>query len=52
MQELSASPEVAGMFTRDSHHEDLTIIVVTQNYFGPGARIIINRNATYTVTFK
>jgi hypothetical protein len=38
------------MFVRDSHHENVTIVITLQNYFGNNQNIM--RNAQYRVLFR
>jgi hypothetical protein len=53
MSDSAKSDEVSHYFTRGSHHLNLTVILLTQNFFHQGvvARTI-NRNAHYVVKFK
>lgn len=52
MEETSNNVNVQHMFTRGSHHHNLSIFLLTQNLFGKGkfARTI-NLNSQYTIVF-
>lgn len=50
MKEVSGSQTMEKIFTRDSHHENITVILVAQNHFASNQSII--RNCTYKVIFK
>lgn len=53
MQEISKSPQVTQLLTRDTHHLELFAITLSQNLY-PGGReqASQNRNYHYTVLFK
>ena len=44
---------VLDLFTKDSHHRNITVLYLTQDLFPPGKfSKTINRNAHYIVAFK
>ena len=53
MRDCSKDQHVVDLFTRGSHHNDVTCIYLTQNLFPPGkyARTI-SLNSHYVVAFK
>lgn len=53
MFEVAADNRVAKIFTMFSHHNDISVIFITQNLTCKGKGIIeINRNTMYTILFK
>src|SRR5882724_4159236 len=53
MTDAVKSSTVSNYFTRGSHHKNLSVILLTQNYFHQGSVArTINLNAHYTVLFK
>ena len=53
MSECSDNPLVSELFTRRSHHENLSIIFITQIFFSEGKeRKTFTKNATYLVIFN
>lgn len=50
MTEAASSNIMETLFTRDSHHENITVIFVVQNYFKNNQNMI--RNCTYRVVFR
>lgn len=53
MQEACSSPEIMSLFTVQCHHNDMSVVFLTQNVFPPGkcARTI-SLNCHYIVLFK
>ena len=53
MTEGGADKRVLDLFTKDSHHRNITVLYLTQDLFPPGKfSKTINRNAQYLVVFK
>ena len=53
MEEGEQDKRVLDLFTKDSHHRDITVLYLTQDLFPPGNfSKAINRNAHYIVAFK
>ena len=53
MQEGGQDKRVLDLFTKDSHHRNITVLYLTQDLFPPGKYSkTINRNAHYLVAFK
>jgi hypothetical protein len=53
MTDVTSSQEVANYFTRGSHHQNLSVFLLTQNMFQNGAYArTININSNYIVCFK
>jgi hypothetical protein len=53
MTAAAKSDEVSNYFTRGSHHLNLSVVLLTQNFFHQGAFArTINRNAHYVIKFK
>lgn len=50
MTETASSSIMEKIFTRDSHHQNITVLFVAQNYFKNNQNII--RNCTYRVVFR
>ena len=49
--EKSANQVITDIFTRDSHHLNISVLLVTQNFFAPCLRTI-SLNAQYIVLFR
>jgi len=53
MEERGQDKRVLDLFTKDSHHRNITVLYLTQDLFPPGKfSKTINRNAHYIVAFK
>ena len=53
MEEGGQDKRVLDLFTKDSHHRNITVLYLTQNLFFPGKfSKTIKRNAHYIVAFK
>jgi hypothetical protein len=53
MREASESDNVLDMFTKGSHHKNLSILLLTQNIFSKGKHSrTISLNAHYIILFK
>ena len=53
MEEGGQDKRVLDLFTKDSHHRNITVLYLTQDLFPPGKfSKTINRNAHYIVAFK
>ncbi|CAH3021199.1 unnamed protein product, partial [Porites evermanni] len=53
MEEGGQDKRVLDLFTKDSHHRNITVLYLTQDLFPPGKFAkTINRNAHYIVAFK
>jgi hypothetical protein len=53
MREASESDDVLDMFTKGSHHKNVSILLLTQNIFGKGKHSrTISLNSHYIVLFK
>ena len=53
MEEGGQDKRVLDLFTKDSHHRNITVLYLTQDLFPPGKfSKTINRNAHYIVEFK
>src|SRR6266481_6526800 len=53
IQDSVSSQGVSELFTRGSHHRNLSVILVSQNLFCQGKySVTINRNSQYLVLFK
>ena len=53
MQELSRNPRIANLFTKGSHHLNLSVIFIVQNLFHKGKELRdISLNCHYLVIFK
>ena len=53
MEEGGQDKRVLDLFTKDSHHRNITVLYLTQDLFPPGKfSKTINRNVHYIVTFK
>lgn len=53
MDEVGENKEVAELFTKGSHHRNLSVIVILQNVFHQGANMrTMNLNAHYLILFK
>lgn len=53
MDEISRSETVSKMFTKGSHHKNMSVIVITQNlFYQSNIMRTISRNALYLVIFK
>lgn len=53
MREASESDDVLDMFTKGSHHKNLSILLLTQNLFSKGKHSrTISLNAHYIILFK
>ena len=53
MNEGSSNKNVLDLFTKDSHHQQITVIYLCQDLFPTGKFAKpISRNAHYTVVFK
>ena len=53
MEEGGQDKRVLDLFTKDSHHRNITVLYLTQDLFPPGKfSKTINRNAHYLVAFK
>jgi hypothetical protein len=53
MQEIGNSNEVAELFTKGSHHRNLSVILIVQNLFHQGKIMrTVSLNAHYLVIFK
>ena len=51
MRESSSCDAIVDLFTKDSHHKNLSVILISQNLFHQGQRNI-SLNANYIVVFK
>ena len=53
MAEGGQDKQVLDLFTKDSHHRNITVLYLTQDLFPPGKYAkTINRNAHYLIVFK
>jgi len=53
MEEAGNDKRVLDLFTKESHHRDITVMYLTQDMFPPGKFAkSISRNAHYVITFK
>lgn len=53
MQEVSNSPAIANIFTKDSHHCNMSVIYVVQNMFDRGkSSVTVAKNSHYNILFK
>ena len=54
MEEGGQDKRVLDLFTKDSHHRNITVLYLTQDLFPPPGKFskTINRNAHYIVAFK
>jgi hypothetical protein len=53
MDEAGEAPEVSELFTKGSHHRNLSVVFITQNVFHQGKKMrTISLNAHYLVLFK
>ena len=53
MTEGGQDKQVSDLFTKDSHHRNITVLYLTQDLFPPGKfSETINRNAHYLIAFK
>ncbi len=53
IQDSVGSKEVSELFTRASHHRNLSVVLISQNLFCQGQHsVTINRNSQYLVLFK
>ena len=53
MDEASGDAEVSELFTKGSHHRNLSVVFITQNLFHQGKKMrTISLNAHYFVLFK
>ncbi len=53
MEQISKSRDVQNLFTRGSHHQNITVIYINQNFYCEGScSRTINRNAHYIVLFE
>ena len=53
MEEVGQDKHALDLFTKDSHHHNITVLYLTQDLFPPGKfSRTINRNAHYIVAFK
>lgn len=53
MEESSSSLEVANLFTKGAHHDNISIILIVQNLFHQGSKSrSISLNGNYLVMFK
>ena len=53
MQQISKNRDVQNLFTRGSHHQNITVIYINQNFYCEGkCSRTINRNAHYIVLFE
>ena len=53
MEEGGNDKRVLDLFTKDSHHRNVTVLYLTQDLFPPGKFAkTINRNAHYVIAFK
>ena len=53
MAEGGQDKQVLDLFTKDSHHRNITVLYLTQDLFPPGKfSKTINRNAHYLIAFK
>ena len=53
MEEGGQDKRVLDLFTKDSHHRNITVLFLTQDLFPPGKFAkTINRNAHYIIAFK
>ena len=53
MEEGGQDKRVLDLFTKDSHHRNITVLFLTQDLFPPGKYAkTINRNAHYIIAFK
>ena len=53
MEEGGQDKHVLDLFTKDSHHRNITVLFLTQDLFPPGKFAkTINRNAHYIIAFK
>jgi len=53
MEEGGQDKSVLDLFTKGSHHRNITVLYLTQDLFPPGKfSKTINRNAHYIVAFK
>ena len=53
MAAASKSDEISNLFTRASHHRNMSVMLILQNLFRQGTSMRdISLNATYTVLFK
>lgn len=53
MQKINSSNEIADMFTKSSHHKNISVFCLTQNLFGQGRRSRdISLNSSHMIIFK
>ena len=53
IQDSVSSKEISELFTRQSHHRNLSVCLISQNLFCQGKQsVTINRNSQYLVLFK
>ena len=53
MNESSKSETISDLFTKGSHHRNLSVILLVQNFFAKGAQLRnITLNAHYVILFK
>ena len=53
MEEAGNDKRVLDLFTKESHHRDITVMYLSQDMFPPGKFAkSISRNAHYVITFK
>jgi hypothetical protein len=53
MHEAASSQDVAELFVRGSHHQDLSVILIVQNMFHKGKNMRdVSLNANYMILFK
>ena len=53
MAECSKNPLITDFFTKKSHHENISVIFITQNFFHSGKeRVNFTKNATYLAIFN
>ena len=50
MVEAGKDPRITDLYTKGSHHRNLSVVTLMQNFFGPGTKTI-RRNAQYIVLF-
>lgn len=53
MQEVSNSPTIANIFTKGSHHCNMSVVYVVQNLFDRGkSSVTVAKNSHYNIIFK
>lgn len=53
MNDAAQSSEISDLFTKGSHHRNLSVILITQNFFAHGKQMrTISLNSHYIVLFK